>query len=109
MNSDMGQSYIIGGTTQGTNQFQIRVRDAADQLINGGRVYNFTIPASCGSSCGPAYTQVTYTTSGGSTGSPTASASPGPQCEPRARSPSASPSPSPSPRAPEGLAPQAIR
>src|SRR5688572_496636 len=28
MNSDMGQSYIIGGTTQGANQFQIRVRNA---------------------------------------------------------------------------------
>ncbi len=95
MNSDMGQSYIIGGTAQGANQFQIRVRDAADQLINGGRIYNFTIPASCGSSCGPAFTQVTYTTSGGSTASPSpsSSASPSPSPSP---SPSASPSPSPS-------------
>jgi hypothetical protein len=70
MNSDMGQSFIIGGTTAGTNSFQIRVRDAADQLINNGRVYSFTLPASCGSSCGPAYTQITYTTSNG-TGTPT--------------------------------------
>src|SRR5262245_15666637 len=76
MNSDMGQSYIIGGTTQGTNAFQIRVRDAADQLINGGRVYSFAIPSSCGNSCPVPYTGVTYTTSGGSTSSPSASASP---------------------------------
>jgi hypothetical protein len=96
MNSDMGQSYIIGGTAQGANQFQIRVRDAADQLINGGRVYHFTIPASCGSSCGPAYTQVSYTTSGGSTASPTQSPSPSPSVSP-SPSPSVSPSPSPSP------------
>jgi len=65
MNSDMGQSFIIGGTTSGANQFQIRIRDVNDALINGGRVYNFTIPTSCGSSCGPAYTQVSYTTSPG--------------------------------------------
>jgi hypothetical protein len=65
MNSDMGQSFIIGGTTSGGNQFQIRVRDAADTLINNGRVYSFSLPASCGSSCGPAYTQVSYTTSNG--------------------------------------------
>lgn len=92
MNSDMGQSYIIGGTTQGTNQFQIRVRDAADQLINGGRVYSFAIPSSCGSSCGPAYTQVSYTTSGGSTASPTWSVVPSPSQLPP--SPSRPPSPS---------------
>jgi Cellulose binding domain len=97
MNSDMGQSYIIGGTARGTNQFQIRVRDAADQLINGGRVYHFTIPSSCGSTCGPAYTQVTYTTSGGGSPGPTVTPSPsrstGPSPSP---SPSLSPSPSPS-------------
>ena len=49
MNGDMGESYIIGGTTAGTNQFQIRVKDASDQLINGGRVYSFTLP--CSSQC----------------------------------------------------------
>lgn len=63
MNSDMGQSYIIGGTTAAANQFQIRVRDASDALLNGGRVYSFTLPASCGSSCSAAYTQVSYATS----------------------------------------------
>jgi hypothetical protein len=103
MNSDMGQSYIIGGTTQGTNQFQIRVRDVTDQLINGGRVYSFTIPSSCGSSCGPPLTQVTYTTSGGSSGSPTASASPSRSVSP-SPSPSVSPSPSPSPSGGTGRA-----
>jgi expansin (peptidoglycan-binding protein) len=79
MDSDMGQAYIIGGTSSGANQFQIRVRDANDALINGGRVYSFTLPASCGSSCGPAYTQVSYTTDNPSPGpstSPSAPASP---------------------------------
>lgn len=69
MNSDMGQSYVIGGTASGGTQFQIRVRDVSDQLINGGRVYSFTLPAACGSQCGAAYTSVSYTTSGG--GNPT--------------------------------------
>jgi hypothetical protein len=67
MNSDMGQSYIIGGLTAGATQFQIRVRDAADQLINGGRVYSFALPTACGSTCSQPYTAATYTTSGGST------------------------------------------
>jgi len=82
MNADMGQSYIIGGLTQGGSDFQIRVRDVNDQLINGGRVYSFSLPSSCGSNCSAAYTQVPYTTSGGSTTSPSApvsaSASPSP-------------------------------
>jgi len=72
MNSDMGQSYIIDGTTSGASQFQIRVRDVHDQLINGGRVYSFSLPSSC-SPCGAAYTAVAYTTSGGSTTSPATS------------------------------------
>jgi len=77
MNSDMGESFIIGGTTAGTNQFQIRVRDSSDALINGGRVYSFTLPASCGSSCPAAYQQVPYTTSGaGPSTGPTVTASP---------------------------------
>src|SRR5262249_25782461 len=70
MNSDMGESFIIGGTASGGNQFQIRVRDVNDALINNGRVYSFTLPASCGSSCPTPYTGVSYTTSGG-TGSTT--------------------------------------
>ncbi|MDI1464437.1 cellulose binding domain-containing protein [Catellatospora sp. KI3] len=98
MNSDMGQSYITAPVTSGGTQFQIRVRDANDVLINNGRVYTFSLPASCGSSCPGAYTEVAYTTSGGPSGSPsaTASASASPSPSPSA-SPSASPSPSPSP------------
>jgi expansin (peptidoglycan-binding protein) len=100
MDSDMGQAYIIGGTTSGGNQFQIRVRDASDAMVNGGRVYSFTLPASCGSSCGPAYTQVSYTTSSGpspgpsATGGPTgAPSSPGVPPSSPATSPSVTPAP----------------
>jgi hypothetical protein len=67
MNGDMGQSYILNGVTPGSNQFQIRVRDADDQLIDDGRLYAFSLPGSCGSACGPAYTAVSYTTSGPAT------------------------------------------
>jgi hypothetical protein len=85
MNGDMGQSYVIGGTTSGGSQFQIRVRDVNGNLINGGRVYSFGLPAPCGSQCSAPYTKVAYTTS--SSGSPSASPS-------RSASPSASVSPS---------------
>jgi hypothetical protein len=94
---DMGQAFIIGGTTSGANTFQIRVRDANDQLINGGRVYSFTLPSACSSQCSAPYTQTTYTTDGGSTSSPTPTSSP---TRPSSPSPSVSPtrttSPSPS-------------
>jgi hypothetical protein len=62
MNSDMGQSYIVAPTVQAGADFQIRVRDATDTLINDGRVYNFSLPASCAPQCSTAYTEVTYTT-----------------------------------------------
>jgi len=52
--------------TDGDTNFQIRVRDANDQLINGGRTYQFSLPASCGSNCSAAYTATSYTTSSGS-------------------------------------------
>jgi len=68
MNSDMGQSYIIDGTTSGATQFQIRVRDVSDQLINNGRVYSFSLPAGCSSTCSQAYTDASYTTSDGGSG-----------------------------------------
>ncbi|MEV4362158.1 cellulose binding domain-containing protein [Nonomuraea sp. NPDC049625] len=71
MNGDMGQSYVIGGTTSGGGQFQIRVRDATDTLINGGRVYSFSLPSACSPQCGTPYTKVTYTTSQGPTSTPT--------------------------------------
>lgn len=57
MNSDMGQSYLLQG---GISQFQIRVYDAHDQLINDGRVYSFSFPSSCGSKCSAPLTQVNY-------------------------------------------------
>jgi len=97
MDSDMGQSYITSPTTSGGTQFQIRVTDSNDQLINGGRVYTFSLPASCGTSCGPAFTQVPYTTSAGTgpSTSPSASASSAPSSSPSSR-PSSSPSSSPS-------------
>jgi hypothetical protein len=75
MNGDMGQSFIVGGTTNGASTFQIRVRDINDALINNGRIYEFGFPASCAGSCSGAYTPVTYTTSDGGSASPSAPAS----------------------------------
>lgn len=63
MNGDMGQSYVLLPTAQAGAQFQIRVRDVTDTLINNGRVYTFSLPASCQPQCSVPYTQVTYTTS----------------------------------------------
>ncbi len=98
MNSDMGQSYIVGGLAAGGTDFQIRVRDANDQLINNGRVYSFALPASCSSTCSPAYTAVSYTTGTGasSSASPSASPSVSPSGSPSVSPSSASPSTSPS-------------
>jgi hypothetical protein len=62
MNADMGQSYLLGNLPAGETQFQIRVRDAADQLINSGRVYTFGLPAACGTACSEPYTETAYTT-----------------------------------------------
>jgi len=92
MNGDMGQSYVIGGTTSGGTQFKIRVRDVSDALINNGRVYNFSLPDACSAQCGAAYTKVTYTTDGASP-SPSSPASPSASAS-ASRSPSTSPSPS---------------
>ncbi|MEO6084333.1 MAG: cellulose binding domain-containing protein [Umezawaea sp.] len=64
-NSDMGQAFIIGPTTSAGTSYQIRVRDAADSLVNGGRVYRFTLPSQCASNCSAAYTSITYTTGDG--------------------------------------------
>ncbi|MEU8260509.1 cellulose binding domain-containing protein [Micromonospora sp. NPDC048999] len=93
MNSDMGQSYVIGATTSGGTDFQIRVRDVADTLINNGRVYKFTLPGSCGGTCAAAYTQVSYTTSGGTgpTTSPTATPTTSPTATPTTTPTSPSP------------------
>jgi hypothetical protein len=72
MNSDMGESFILGNLAAGTTQFQIRVRDVNDQLINNGRVYTFGLPTACGATCSQAYTETTYTTSDGSASPTTA-------------------------------------
>jgi hypothetical protein len=81
MDSDLGDDYIIAPTTgAGTpgTQYQIRVVDAAGNLVNNGEVYSFTLPAGCTDGCPAAYTPVSYTTSTGvtSTASPTPSPSP---------------------------------
>jgi hypothetical protein len=79
MNGDMGESYILSPTTAGGTQFQIRVTDASDALVDGGRVYTFSLPSSCASQCGAGYTQVPYTTSGGTgTGGGTTTTTPPP-------------------------------
>ncbi len=62
MNGDMGQSYIIAPTTTGGLTYQLRAYDVNDQLINAGRIYNFSFPsATCGSQCSGAYNEVVYT------------------------------------------------
>ena len=67
MDSDMGNDYIIGptSTTNGVagTSYQIRVYDASDRLINGGRIYSFSLPSSCSPQCPNAFNAVTYTVS----------------------------------------------
>ncbi len=66
MNGDMGEAYLIGATTPMVNgvpgtSYRIRVYDVNDQLINNGRIYNFSFPASCGTICSPTFTEISYT------------------------------------------------
>lgn len=75
MDSDMGDDYIIAPTSAGGSQYEIQVIDSTDTLLNGGEVYSFSMPSSCGTQCSAAYTAATYTTSTGPTSSPSASAS----------------------------------
>ena len=103
MDSDMGEDYIIAPTTAGGSQYEIQVEDAGGNLINGGRIYTFSMPSSCGTQCSAAYTAATYTTSTGTGSSPSpsasasASASAGPSASASpSNSPSSSPSSSPS-------------
>ncbi len=63
MDSDMGNDYVVLPTTPGGTNYQIRVFDASNQPINNGRIYNFSYPSSCGSSCSAPYLATTYTTS----------------------------------------------
>ena len=84
MDSDMGDDYVIAPTAPGGSQYEIQVTDASGNLINGGRIYSFSMPASCGTQCSAAYTGVSYTTStgGGATASASASPSPSPSSSP---------------------------
>jgi hypothetical protein len=97
MDSDLGDDYLISPTVAGGSNYEIQVVDSSGNLINGGRIYSFSLPSSCGSQCSAAYTGVGYTTStgGGSSASPSASASTSPSASASA-SPSSSPSSSPS-------------
>jgi hypothetical protein len=67
MNGDLGQSYIIGPTSISSidgepgSEYRIRVYDVTDQLINNGRIYNFSFPEECGSSCTEYFTEISYT------------------------------------------------
>jgi hypothetical protein len=87
MDSDMGDDYLIAPTTSGGSQYEIQVIDASDSLLNGGEVYSFSMPSSCGTQCSAAYTAATYTASTG----PTSSASPTPSTSSAGPSTSASP------------------
>ena len=62
MDSDMGDDFVILPTTAGGANYQIKVFDANNQPINNGRIYDFSYPTSCGSSCPNAYLPVSYTT-----------------------------------------------
>ncbi len=62
MNADMGQTYLIRPTTSGGTTYRIRVYDVTDQLLNNGRIYNFSFPASCGTQCSLNFNEVPYTT-----------------------------------------------
>lgn len=84
MNSDMGESYIVAPTVQAGLGFTIRVRDAADQLINNGRVYSFSLPSSCSPQCSAAYTEIAYATSTTPTPNPTQTDFPSPSPSPTA-------------------------
>ncbi|MFD0633316.1 cellulose binding domain-containing protein [Catenulispora yoronensis] len=99
MDSDMGQAYIIGPTATAGSAYKIRVTDASNTLINGGQVYSFALPSSCGGSCGAAYTQVSYTTSPGSgptSPSTSQSSTPPSSTPPSSTPPSSTPPSSPS-------------
>ncbi|MBN2442630.1 MAG: hypothetical protein JXJ04_14845 [Spirochaetales bacterium] len=62
MNADMGQSFIIEPTEEAGREYRIRVYDIYDQLINDGRIYNFSFPESCGTQCTGQFNEVSYTT-----------------------------------------------
>jgi hypothetical protein len=62
MDGDLGEDYVISPTTSGGSTYEIQVFDITGTLINNGRIYNFSFPASCPvDACAPPFTQVTYT------------------------------------------------
>jgi hypothetical protein len=61
-NAAMGQSFILPSTSGTTTAFTIRIIDASNMAINNSREYTISLPASCGSACVDAATEVTYTT-----------------------------------------------
>ncbi|MGB0064704.1 MAG: hypothetical protein WBP85_09690, partial [Terracidiphilus sp.] len=67
MDADLGDDYIVLPTVAAGTQFEIQVLDITNTPINNGRIYSFSYPTSCGTSCTPALTPVTYTTSTSST------------------------------------------
>ncbi len=69
MVSDLGQQYTIGPNSSGGSAYTVRVRDADDRLVQGGRTYTFALPGSCASGCPQPYTGVSYTTGDGGSGS----------------------------------------
>ncbi|MFF4935315.1 cellulose binding domain-containing protein [Streptomyces griseofuscus] len=93
MTSDNGQRYEIRPESPGGDRYRIRVIDADDKLLAGGREYTFGRPGGC-APCAAAYTGVQYTTSGGNN-APSASSAPTGESSPSAdASLSASHSPS---------------
>jgi hypothetical protein len=92
MIGDNGQAYELPPSPTGS--FKIRVIDAHDELINGGRVYSFQFP--CDGVCGVPFTKVTYQTLEGSDRTSASSdAAPQPQPQPQAQ-----PQPQPQAHAP---------
>ncbi len=67
MDADLGDDYIILPTVAAGTQYEIQVLDITNTPINSGRIYSFSYPTSCGTSCTPAVTPVTYTTSSSGT------------------------------------------
>ncbi|HTL18244.1 MAG TPA: cellulose-binding protein, partial [Patescibacteria group bacterium] len=63
MDADLGQVFMVSPVVAGTTSYQIRVYDVNNQLINGGRIYSFSLPAACGGQCSAGWTSTTYTTS----------------------------------------------
>jgi hypothetical protein len=62
MDGDMGQAYVLQPNSPGGTQYTIRVHDADDALVQGGRTYTFGLPSGCSDHCSAAYTPVGYTT-----------------------------------------------